>query len=211
MTQRRVCPIAVKAIDESREFSGYASVFGVVDSYTDVVIKGAFTRTLAERRPALLWQHDPTVPIGVWEEMREDETGLFVRGRLADTVAGRDAYELLKLGALSGLSIGYRTVKSAKRADVRELLDVDLMETSLVTFPANDAARVQSVKATDWDAREWESRLRDVFGLSQRQAKAFIADGLKGFRRDAESESAADAEMAAQIHQLAAALRAARE
>lgn len=113
MTQRRVCPIAVKAIDESREFSGYASVFGVVDSYTDVVIKGAFTRTLAERRPALLWQHDPTVPIGVWEEMREDETGLFVRGRLADTVAGRDAYELLKLGALSGLSIGYRTVKSA--------------------------------------------------------------------------------------------------
>lgn len=94
---------------------------------------------------------------------------------------------------------------------MRELLDVDLMETSLVTFPANDAARVQSVKATDWDAREWESRLRDVFGLSQRQAKAFIADGLKGFRRDAESESAADAEMAAQIHQLAAALRAARE
>jgi HK97 family phage prohead protease len=152
---RLVVAFETKALDDAgRTFEGYGSVFGVLDSYADIVAKGAFRRTLKEskakgRMPALLWQHDPSKPIGVYEDMREDETGLIVKGRLSDTQLGREAYTLLKDGALSGLSIGFRTLKSKvdEENGVRTLTDIELWETSLVTFPANDAARVTGVKA----------------------------------------------------------------
>lgn len=211
---RRVSPFEIKAFGDGGTFEGYASVFNVVDSYADTVAPGAFTRTLQEasnsrRMPAMLWQHDTSQPIGVWTDLTQDEHGLYVKGMIADTTAGRDAYQLLKVGALSGLSIGYRTVKSRVNKDtaVRKLLDLDLMEISPVTFPANDAARVRSVKATEWDAREWEAQLRDVCGLSQRQAKAFIADGLRGLRRDAAAAAPSDAEMLAAIYRATALLQ----
>jgi len=215
MTDRRIAALSVKALGDAGTFEGYASVFGAVDSYADVVLAGAFDRSLREsqdrgRMPALLWQHDPATPIGVWEDMREDETGLLVRGRIADTSQGRDAYALLKMGALSGLSIGFRTVKARinKASQVRELLDLDLVETSLVTFPASDAARVESVKATDWDVREWEVRLREALGLSRAQANVVIARGVKALLSESEPPPSRDAEMAAQIHAIAARLRA---
>jgi hypothetical protein len=100
--------------------------------------------------PAMLWQHDSRRPIGVWQRMREDGVGLQVAGRLAlATRPGAEAYELLKLGAVSGLSIGYVAVASQidERTRQRVLTDVDLWEVSLVTFPANPAARVTAVKA----------------------------------------------------------------
>lgn len=159
---------------------GYGSVFDVVDSYADVVEKGAFARTLKEdRAPAMLWQHDPAEPIGVWETLREDDTGLFVRGRFAGTQRGQEAYELVKIGALSGLSIGY-SVRDARmeKNGVRVLTDIDLWEVSPVTFPANDAARITRVKATDIQNRtDFERFLRDA-GFSISQAKAITAKGF---------------------------------
>ena len=148
------CSLDVKALGGDGGFTGYASVFGELDDQNEIVASGAFTRSLAKwrrqaRTPALLWMHDPTQPIGVWQSIREDANGLRVEGRLAvRTQKGGEAYELLKLGALTGLSIGYRVVRSrsdAKRR-ARILTDVDLFEISLVTFPANDAARISEVK-----------------------------------------------------------------
>jgi len=147
-------PLAIKSLAGDGQFVGYASVFDNVDSYNEVVAKGAFARTLAKWRaknaaPAMLWMHDPTCPIGLWLTLTEDQSGLMVQGRLAlSTQKGQEAYALLKMKALTGLSIGYRVVASkidAKRK-VRVLTDVDLFEISLVTFPANDAARVSAVK-----------------------------------------------------------------
>lgn len=148
-------PLMIKAVDQDGLFTGYASVFGALDSQSEIVVRGAFTRSLARMRmqartPAMLWMHDPTVPIGVWVVLQEDEKGLFVQGRLAlSTQKGREAYELLKLGALTGLSIGYRVIRSEidKVRKARLLTDVELFEISLVTFPANDSARVSDVKS----------------------------------------------------------------
>ena len=109
---------------------------------------GAFTRTLEEwrakgRMPAMLWQHDPGQPIGVWNTIREDATGLYVEGRPSETQPSQETRTLLKMGALSGLSIGFRTRKSTtdSKTGVRTLTDVELWKISVVTFPANDEAR----------------------------------------------------------------------
>lgn len=124
--------------------TGYAAVFnGLPDTYGDVIAPGAFARTLAEHktadtRPLMLWQHDPSQPIGVWEDVREDGRGLAVKGRLVlETRAGAEAYALLKAGALSGLSIGFRTRKAETRAGGGRLLKAaDIIEISLVSRPA---------------------------------------------------------------------------
>ncbi|MFA6280384.1 MAG: HK97 family phage prohead protease [Bdellovibrionales bacterium] len=145
----------IKSIAQDGTFTGYASVFGELDSQNEIVERGAFTRTLAKWRvknsaPAMLWMHDPTQPIGLWIAMAEDASGLVVHGRLAlGTQKGMEAYELLKMKALTGLSIGYRVVTSRidSKKKAKILTEVDLFEVSLVTFPANDAARVSGVKA----------------------------------------------------------------
>ncbi len=125
--------------------AGYASVFGATDQGGDVVQKGAYSASL--KRPVsgvkMLWQHDPAKPIGVWEEIREDDKGLFVKGRLLSEVqAGREALALLEAGAVDGLSIGYRTVRAEKSAKGGRLLhEVELWEVSVVTFPMLPEAR----------------------------------------------------------------------
>lgn len=148
------CHLQVKALAGDGVFSGYASVFNTLDQQNEIVATGAFQRTLRmaaaqNRTPAMLWMHDPTIPIGLWLSVREDQNGLAVEGRLAlRTQKGCEAYELMKIGALTGLSIGYRVISSrvdAKRK-ARVLTDVDLFEISLVTFPANEAARIDDVK-----------------------------------------------------------------
>jgi hypothetical protein len=161
------CSLQVKALAADGTFTGYASVFGAIDSQNEIVAPGAFARTLKSwsqqgRAPAMLWMHDPTQPIGLWASIIEDNNGLAVEGRLAlRTQKGAEAYELLKMGALTGLSIGYRVVASrvdsARKA--RVLTDVDLFEISLVTFPANDAARVNNVKSPPLDKKP---RLKDA-------------------------------------------------
>jgi hypothetical protein len=180
----------VKAVSEDGMIEGYGSVFGVRDSYSDIVAAGAFAASLSAHKaagtmPALLWQHRADEPIGVWKSMDEDERGLAVRGQLAmDTVRGREAHSLLKMGALNGLSIGFysKQWKYDTEQDVRTLTEVDLWETSLVTFPANQAARVTAVKSIETleSVREVELMLRDR-GFSKREAMALIAK-IKGLR-----------------------------
>ncbi|MDQ2067702.1 HK97 family phage prohead protease [Xinfangfangia sp. CPCC 101601] len=132
-----------------RVISGYASVFGRADQGGDVVQKGAYAASLARLsgaggRVKMLWQHDPAQPIGIWDEVREDAMGLWVKGRILGEVArGREAAALLDAGAIDGLSIGYRTVKAERDAKGRRLLqELELWEVSLVTFPMLKEARV---------------------------------------------------------------------
>ena len=139
------------ALKDGAEISGYASLFGAEDQGGDVVQSGAYGASLTRLSGAggnvkMLWQHDPSVPIGVWDEVREDAKGLFVRGRLLlDVQAGREALALLRAGAIDGLSIGYRTVRSERSGSGQRLLqEVELWEVSLVTFPMLPQARVQA-------------------------------------------------------------------
>jgi len=164
---------------EYGEFEGYGSVFGNKDLGNDVIEKGAFAKSLRRRKAKgvkLLYQHKSDMPIGVFDEIKEDEHGLVVKGRLAlKTQAGAEAYELLKMGALDGLSIGFRVnpkeVSYDKRGGKRIIKEVDLMEVSLVTFPMNPQATVRSVKGEEISIREWENGLRDAFSLSRSEAK----------------------------------------
>lgn len=128
-------------------FAGYASVFNKLDSGGDIVLPGAFARSLARRRGRirLLFQHDPKEPVGIWESMAEDSHGLFVTGRLVPDVPRSDALKrLIGNGALDGLSIGFRTVKASRRAGKRLLHEIDLYEVSIVTFPMMEDARIAS-------------------------------------------------------------------
>ena len=142
------------------EFDGYASLFGQPDLGRDVVASGAFGESLARRGGAagirLLWQHDPSQPIGVWTEIRQDQHGLYVRGALNLSVArGGELFALLQQGALGRLSIGYRTQKSYAdaRHSVRILTRIDLWEVSLVTFPLLPSARVLRVAGSPSNRR----------------------------------------------------------
>lgn len=178
------CKFEIKALGADGVFEGYGSVFGVKDSYGDIVVPGAFSESLAAHRkagtmPALLWQHDSDEPIGAYIEMYEDNVGLFVKGQLAlKTEGGNDAYELLKLKAISGLSIGYVTEEEEtdRVAGVTKLTKLSLWEVSLVTFPANTSARVSAVKSIESmkNLGDAESRLRDA-GFSKTEATAFVS------------------------------------
>lgn len=131
---------------------GYASLFGEIDQARDMVMPGAFTQTLKQRglrKIPMLFQHDPSEPVGVWLELTEDWRGLRARGRLIPDVArGRELLALLREGAIDGLSIGYRTVRGQidPKTRVRRLYQVDLWEISIVTFPLLQGARVGAVK-----------------------------------------------------------------
>lgn len=195
--QTKILQVAaeLKADDEGI-VEGYGSIFGNEDSYGDIVAPGAFEETLAEakasgRLPAMLWQHDPSEPIGVWTDMAEDKRGLRVRGKFADTQRGREAFSLVKMGALSGLSIGYSTVgvEFDDESETRTLTKVRLWEVSPVTFPANDRARITRVKSVDIKTeRDFERFLRDA-GFSRTEAKRIARLGFDSSLRDAASES----------------------
>ena len=144
------------AVTDGTTISGYASVFGATDQGGDIVQPGAYAASLAQGRGVkMLWQHDPAQPIGVWDEVREDATGLWVKGRLLTDVAkGREAASLIAAKAIDGLSIGYRTLKARKDDHGKRLLtELELWEVSLVTFPMLPQARV-GAKGDDRDAAE---------------------------------------------------------
>ncbi len=195
--QTRSVALTIKAAGDDGTIEGYGSVFGVMDSYADIVAPGAFKASLAAHKaagtmPAMLWQHRSDEPIGVWTSMVEDERGLMIRGKLAlDTVRGKEAQALVKIGALNGLSIGFYSKQWAYDAesDIRTLTEIDLWETSLVTFPANGAARVTSIKAAADEIglpKDAERILRDA-GFSKSDACAFVSRVMKlgEERRDA--------------------------
>ena len=129
-------------------FAGYAAVFGRPDRGGDVVRAGAFARSLRRggRAVPLLWQHDPERPVGRIEYLREDKRGLRVIGRLSQGAAGREAAALLKEGAVSGLSFGYR-VRGAEGEGPRQLTELELIEVSLVALPMQPKARVHALEA----------------------------------------------------------------
>ena len=183
--------------EELGVFSGYGSIFGNKDLGNDVVVEGAFAKSIGRKGAKavkLLYQHRQDEPIGVFDEIVEDRRGLKVKGRLAmGTQRGREVYELMKMGALDGLSIGYRVdpkgVEYDEKGKRRYLKSVDLMEISAVTFPMNPRARVQAVKGAERTVREWEELLRDAGSLSRNEAKAAASAVAKALeQRDAVKE-----------------------
>lgn len=184
--------VAIDVKGDDGLIEGYASKFGEIDRGNDMVMPGAYRASLGVKSATavkMLWQHDPAQPIGVWESIQEDETGLRVKGRLLTEVQkGREALVLLKAGVLDGLSIGYRTedygyVTEGGRT-VRQLKKLDLWEISLVTFPMLPSARV-AAKAEDWrDPKFVEQYLREG-GCSGSMAKAIANNGVKSAPREA--------------------------
>ena len=181
----------LKRVEPDGTFSGYASLFGVEDLGSDIVLPGAFRDSLAKRTARgikMLLQHDPAQPIGVWEELKEDARGLFAKGRLMlDVARARETLSLMRAGALDGLSIGFRAVVGHRdaKSGIRRLAKVDLWEISVVTFPLLPQARVAHVKARPFSGRqpterEFERWLTQDAGLTRSQARAVIRSGFKG-------------------------------
>lgn len=176
-------PLEWKA-DGEGVIEGYGSVFDVVDTGGDIVAQGAFTRSLQSgRKVKMLMQHDASDVVGVWDELSEDGNGLRVKGRILTQIRkGSEAYELVKAGALDGLSIGYRTVKSMDRGERRVIMQAELWEVSLVTFPMNEMARIDAVKAAEMARDEIERLLTLRAGLSRSVARKLLASGYEGIK-----------------------------
>ena len=201
--------IEVKFDDEKRGvFSGYASKFGGVDSYGDTIVAGAYKKTLKKReRPVQLrWNHYGDV-IGKWTRIEEDENGLYVEGELTPGHSkASDVYALLKHGAVTGLSIGYRPVQIRELGDgKRELKEIDLIEISVVESPADNAAHVGDVKSVIDRAeslKEIESILRESGGFSRNDATALVAriKSLAHGDRETETQTAVIAGLFQQFH-----------
>lgn len=179
-------PFELKSIEDNGTFTGYGSIFGEIDSYRDVVHKGAFAESLKDdfsaknRLVPMLYQHSSRDPIGVYREVKEDDTGLFVRGEInLDVQRGKETHSLMKQGALSGLSIGYNPELEDWDTDnkVNNLRKVRLWEISPVTFPAGDSARVSLVKSIDnlITLSDFEDYLREAGGFSKGEARDYVS------------------------------------
>lgn len=185
----------IKDMTDSGSFAGYGSVYGNIDGGGDIMEANCFTKSLTDwtakgRMPALLWQHRQDQPIGAYQKMQESPQGLYVEGSLAlKTQRGAEAYELLKMKAISGLSIGFQTKEADYNAKtgVRNIKTADLFEVSLVTFPMNDQARVSAVKTIEeiGDLSGAELYLREVGGVSRSEAKAIVSRLFAIARREA--------------------------
>ena len=187
-------PFEFKSLDPEGSFQGYASIFGVVDSVGDVVVRGAFTTSLAKHRmdgtfPVMLRDHDRSKVAGVFTQIQEDEIGLLVAGKFAmDIQVGRETWAIAKMMHDNkqpfGLSIGYREVKIANSTSIpgaMDLQELDLREVSLVPFPALKVARILSVKGENGELptlRQFEEFLRDA-GFSRNQARDVCELGYK--------------------------------
>lgn len=196
MAQIKYKRFEVKEFDEETGIiKGYASVFGNKDSYGDVVQPTAFTNLAQKgiKSVKMLWQHNMKEPIGVWQSYRVDSTGLYLEGKISNVVQrGKEAIDLIKLGAIDGLSIGYYTLKETwdNVSKTLYLDEVDLIETSIVTMPANTLARISEIKSKSdrIDAiKTVENLLRDA-GYSRKDTM----DILHGKLYETEIERDAD-------------------
>ena len=185
----------IKAVNDDGFFSGYGSVFGNVDSAREVVMPGAFSKSLDEwqargRNPPVLWNHNRNEPIGVYTLLEEDDRGLYVEGKLLvnEVQRAREIHALMKAGAIDGMSIGYAVKKSSNAGNgVKNLNELRLFEVSVVTFPANEESRVDAVKAALDEGElptlpEFEKFLREA-GFSKTQAVAIATGGLSKLLR----------------------------
>jgi HK97 family phage prohead protease len=193
---KKILPFEIKAVN-GNEIEGHGSVFGNVDLGGDIVLPGAFKRSLANHRkegtmPALLWQHDSTRPIGVWREAFEDEKGLMMRGEFADTQDGRDARTLAQMKAVRGLSIGFQMKDFDFDEDGSRLIkEADLWETSVVTFPMNPKAQIEAIKAQFSTPRDLENYLCEA-GCSNKTARNLVHDVLGADEMSAPDQCEAD-------------------
>ena len=186
VSETKFTGIALDVVEKDGTFSGYASLFGAVDLGKDMVERGAFAKSLRTRGASgvrMLFQHDPNEPIGTWLDIREDQRGLFVKGKLAQGVLkARETLELMREGALDGLSIGFRTIKAKTEGatGIRRILEADLWEISVVTFPMLPGARVHAVKNARQfpTVRQFEHWLRRDAGLTRSEAHGVIAHGF---------------------------------
>jgi len=206
-----VRPLQIKEVSEEGRFSGYGSVFNNVDHHKDVIMPGAFSKTLERHKdrgtmPAMLWQHSMRDVVGIYDDMKEDDRGLFMEGRLlvkSNIPEADKAYSLMKHKAVSGMSIGFNIPKGGesfnKEDEVWEIKEVDLVEVSIVTYPANPEAQIQSVKHALENPREFERLLRDA-GLSALQAKRLMSAGYDAMlKRDAEASDEEDQALITQM------------
>ncbi|WP_151742891.1 MULTISPECIES: HK97 family phage prohead protease [unclassified Acinetobacter] len=197
---KRSFNLEIKAVQEDGFFSGYGAVFGNIDWYNDVILPGAFTASLAKWRaknkmPPVLWNHNDSEPIGIYTNIYEDDKGLFVEGQLLinDVPRAKSTHALLKAGAIDGLSIGYSTKKANQQGNgVRELIEVDIGEISIVTQPANDRSLITSVKSKLDEGElptlpEFEKFLRES-GFSKSQSVVIASKGLRTLLSESEEE-----------------------
>ena len=183
-------PFEIKSMDDEKgTFVAYGSTSGNEDLGGDVVVKGAFKKSLTENPAAnvfMFYQHDSKEIIGEYTHIEEDDHGLKIEGRLfVDNIKrASETHFLMKKGLINKFSIGYQIVKKSFDKGRRMLEELKLIEVSPVTFPMNTEAGLLGVKSMkDLDIREFEQKLRDV-GLSQKEAKAVCAVGFKGLQRD---------------------------
>jgi len=177
------CRLEIKAITDEGAIEGHAAVFGNIDHGLDRIERGAFKEWIKTAPGAIpmLWQHRPDEPIGVWDSMSEDRKGLYLKGSInQDVQRGREARSLAAQGAVTGLSIGYFPKEFRYEDDVRVLEKLDVIETSLATFPMNEEARVTSVKHLE--RADLERYLREDWNLSRKAARAFLHRGIDGLR-----------------------------
>jgi hypothetical protein len=167
-------------IDADGRFCGYASLFGRADLAGDVVMPGAFARTLRLRGPkgvGMLLEHDPAVRIGAWSVMEEDGRGLWVEGRLGGCAEAGRVGTMMRAGMLDGLSIGFRTVEADedRRARVRRLIEIDLWEVSVVVAPMLPEARARAGRAGREEVGDGETVLHGL-AARMREAAAILRD-----------------------------------
>lgn len=178
----------IKHIDEKGIFKAHASTWDDPDLADDTIIKGAFLKSLGSKSIKdifMFWQHKNDVIIGEWVEIKEDSHGLFVEGRLFvdDIQKAQEAYFLMKKGIIRKLSIGFRLIKKSFHNGMRVLEEIDLKEISIVTNPCNPNANITSVKnMKDLTIRDYEAKLRDELGFSNKEAKALAVNGFKGLK-----------------------------
>lgn len=203
--------LQVKDLSDDGTFEGYGSIFGNVDSYGEKVMPGAFVESLARHKREgtavlMLWQHNAIEPIGVWDDLAEDAKGLWGKGRLIlEVQRAREIHALMKNKGVGGLSIGYREEDTDQDGSVRLLKKLALYEISVVSFPANRRARIESVKSERMDEfarrlrdgdpmpiKEFEDILRES-GVPKSMAVAIASHGYaKAIRSESEGEKAND-------------------
>lgn len=203
--EHKYVPFELKSVGAENgalTFEGYGSVFNTVDSFGDTIVKGAFARSLAKwkargKLPKMLLQHgggvfataDDMVPVGKYTQMFEDDYGLFTAGRVfnIDTDRVKALEAAMREGELDGQSIGFNVADggSSLKSGIREISDIDLWEVSLVTFPANDPARLVDVRsAGDLPSeRTFEHWLAKVGGFSAREVETIISKGYRQLKR----------------------------
>lgn len=188
----KAVPLDLKSLTDAGTFTGYGSVFSTADKVKDVVEPGAFEKSLKlwqsnGRSVPVLWQHKTDEPIGTWDDLEEDDYGLLGTAGLwlEEAPYARLAHKGMKTKAITGLSIGYRVEREEydKKSGLNRLLELDLVEISVVTNPAHDDARIEGVKSIIEAGKlptlpEFEKALREAFGFSKTQAKAIAGNGL---------------------------------